>query len=253
MTRGGWRYHSSQNQSGGTTGLAGGAVSHQPQIAARLHAGSAVGFSARVARQRAGGGGECGVEIKKARNNPRLEVAICKLFYRIRRNDFHADERLLGHGPIAGMRGRGADFFQHFVALDELAERGVLAVKKTRVAVADEKLRAGGIRTLRTRHREHAANVWLVIELRLDLVTGTAGAPEVLLGIVLRVRVAALNHKTLDDTVKTGAVVETFFREVGEIFDVAGCNVRPEFENHFAGAGSKNSNFAHKFILVLVG
>ena len=44
------------------------------------------------------------------------------------------------------MRGRGGDFFQHVVAFDQFAERGVLLVEKARVAVADEKLAAGGIR-----------------------------------------------------------------------------------------------------------
>ena len=147
------------------------------------------------------------------------------------------------------MNGRGRDFFQHVVALDELAERGVLAVEKARVAVADEKLRAGGIRILRARHREDAARVRLVIELRLDLMPRPARAPRAFLARIFRQRITALNHKTLDDAMKTSAVVKTFLREVSEIFDVARRNVRPEFENHFARTGGKDSNFAHINIL----
>ena len=47
------------------------------------------------------------------------------------------------------------------------------------------------------------------------------------------------------DAVKRRAVVETLFRQLLEILDVSGCNVRPEFEGHFAGTGGKNGNFAH--------
>ena len=145
------------------------------------------------------------------------------------------------------MRGGGGNFFQNVVALDELAERGVLAVEKARIAMADEKLGAGGIGIIRARHREDAANVGLVVEFRLDLVAGAAGAPQILFGIVFRVGVAPLNHEILDDAMKAGAVVKALPGELLEIFDVAGRNIRPEFDNHFACAGVKNGNFAHKF------
>ena len=68
--------------------------------------------------------------------------------------------------------------------------------------MADEKLAAGGIGIIRTRHGNHAAHVGLVIELGLDLVAGTAGAPHRFLACVLGERIAALDHEALDDAVK---------------------------------------------------
>ena len=47
------------------------------------------------------------------------------------------------------MRGRGGDFFENVVAFDQFAKRGVFMVEEGRVAVADKKLWAGGIRVLR--------------------------------------------------------------------------------------------------------
>jgi hypothetical protein len=152
------------------------------------------------------------------------------------------------------MRGRGGDLFQHVVTPDELAKRGVLPVKKARVAVADEELAAGGIRILRASHREDAADMGFVVELGLDLVAGAASTPGLLLAGVLGQRIATLDHEALDNAVETSAVVKALERQLLEILDVAGRDVWPEFKDHFAGTGGKNGNFTHKlFGLELFG
>src|SRR5690348_6268308 len=86
----------------------------------------------------------------------------------------------------------------------------------------------------------------LVVELGFDLVAGSAGAPKTLLGIVLGVRIAALDHEILDDAMETSAVIKALFGEFFEILHVARRDVRPEFENHITGAGIENGNFAHE-------
>src|SRR5581483_6286705 len=118
-------------------------------------------------------------------------------------NDLDADDALAFIGPIRRVRGRGGNFLEHIVTIDQLAKRGVLMIEETGVTVADEKLAAGGIRIGGARHGENAANVRAVIELRLDRVTGSTGAPAVLGGRVLRERIATLDHETLDYPMKT--------------------------------------------------
>jgi hypothetical protein len=168
-----------------------------------------------------------------------------KLLHQIRRDDLDAGQRHLGDGPVARMRGCGGDLFQHVVTLDELAKRGVLPVKKARVAMANEELTAGGIRILRAGHREDAADMGFVVKLGLDLVAGTASAPSLLLAGVLGQRITTLDHETLDDAMETSAVVKALERQFLEIFDMAGRDVRPEFKDHFAGSSGKNGNFTH--------
>jgi hypothetical protein len=146
------------------------------------------------------------------------------------------------------MSRRGRDFFEHVVAFDQFAEGGVLMVQLSRIAVADEKLASGGIGILGTGHGDHAANVGMVVEFRGDFVAGIAGAPHGFLRRIFGEGIAALDHEAFDDAVETGSIVKTFFREVGEIFDVTGRDIRPKFENHFADIGGKNCNFAHKII-----
>ena len=82
-----------------------------------------------------------------------------KSLHRVARNDFDADDVHALVGAVLRMRGRGADFFQNVVTFDQLAKRGVLMIEKGRGAMADEKLAAGGIGIVRTRHGNDAANV----------------------------------------------------------------------------------------------
>jgi len=63
-----------------------------------------------------------------------------RLFHRIARDDFDADDAHAFVRTILRMRRRRGDLFQHVVAFDQFAERGVLMVEKARVAMADEKL-----------------------------------------------------------------------------------------------------------------
>ena len=91
-----------------------------------------------------------------------------------------------------------------------------------------------------------------VVELGLDLVAGTAGAPGSLLGRVLGQRIAALDHEILDDPVKAGAVVESLLRERLEILDRLRGDVRPKLNDHFAFGGLDDGDFLriHRAFLV---
>ena len=166
-----------------------------------------------------------------------------KSFHRVTRNDFDADDAHAFVGAVLWMRGRGADFFQNVVAFDQLAERGVLMVEERRVAMTDEKLAAGGIGIVRAGHGNDAAHVRAVIELGLDLVTRPARAPQVFLARVLGQRVAALNHETFDDPVKTSAVIKAFLGEGFEILDGLGRDLGPEFDDHFTFGGVDDGDF----------
>ena len=117
----------------------------------------------------------------------------------ISRHDFDAFYAHALIGPILGMRGGGGNLLQHVIALDQFAKSGVLMVEETGSAVADEKLAAGRVGTLRAGHRDDAARVRAVIELGLDIVAGIAHAPLGFFGRVLGVGVAALDHEVLDD------------------------------------------------------
>ncbi len=85
-----------------------------------------------------------------------------------------------------------------------------------------------------------------VIELGLDGVARPARAPHVFLAWVLGQRVAALNHKAFDDAVKAGAVVKALVGQLLEILDGLGCDLGPQFDDHFAFGGGDVGNFAHK-------
>src|SRR5712692_1922743 len=108
---------------------------------------------------------------------------------------------------------------EHVVASDQLAEGGVLTVEKLRVSQADEKLAARGVRVLRAGHGDGAAAMRAFAELGLDRVAGPSGAPAGIGLWIARQRVPALDHETLHNAVKGGAIVEAFFGEGLEIFD----------------------------------
>ena len=122
--------------------------------------------------------------------------------------------------------------FQNVVTLDQLAERGVLTVQKLSVAVAEEKLAAGGIGMGRARHGNDAADVGLVIELGLNLVARSAGPRHPALAFA-GVGAAALDHEPFDDAMESGPIVEFFASEFLEIFDCFRCDIWPEGEGHF--------------------
>src|SRR5580698_3824988 len=92
-----------------------------------------------------------------------------------------------------------------------------------------------------------------VIEFRLDLVAGVARAPGMLFGGVLGQRIAALDHKILDDPVERGAVVKSLVGQRLEILDSFRGDICPQFNDHFAHVGFDDGNFvrAHIFLSIL--
>jgi len=165
------------------------------------------------------------------------------LFYGFRRNDRDAFDDLLRVGAVRLMGGRGGDFFQNVITLDQFAERSVLMVEKTRVAVANEKLAAGGIRIAAPRHRNNPAHVRMIIKLGVDHVTGAASAPAIFGAGVLGEWIAALNHEAFDDAMEQGAVIKTLPGELLEIFDGFGRGVGPELDDHFARTRFNDGDF----------
>src|SRR6185369_6598152 len=101
------------------------------------------------------------------------------------------------------------NFFQRVVAFDQLAERGVLVVEAGSRGVADEELAAGGIRIARPSHRDDAPLVFAGVELGVDRIARAALAVGRFLRGILRVRLAALDHETVDDAMERGAVIKT--------------------------------------------
>ena len=86
----------------------------------------------------------------------------------------------------------------------------------------------------------------LRVELRFDLVAGTAGPGHA--GLALAgVGAAALNHEALDDAVKRGAVVEFLVREFLEVFDGFWSDVGPEGDRHFTVGSLEDGVFRRRF------
>src|SRR5439155_7571327 len=115
--------------------------------------------------------------------------------------------------------GRVANCAEHFVALNERAKGGVFAVEKFRLRKTDEELAPGRIGIIRASHRDNSAHVRPAAEFGLDLVARTAGAPVARHLRVFGQRIAPLNHKVFDDTVKRRAVVKALTCEFLEILD----------------------------------
>ena len=125
-----------------------------------------------------------------------------------------------------GQRTIGRTFFDrgdlvHDIhTLDDLAERGILAIEPRVIRVADEELAARGIRVAGTGHRDGSAHVRSLVvhavraEFALDVVAGAAGpgakgAP-------------ALDHEALDDAMEGQSVIEAFLHELLEILGADG-------------------------------
>src|SRR5262245_51898041 len=82
-----------------------------------------------------------------------------------------------------------------------------------------------------------------LIELGLDLISWITCPPEMLRGRVLRVRIASLDHETLDDAMKCGAVVKTLAGKLLEVFNSFGSYLRPEADDHFSLGCFDNGDF----------
>ena len=137
------------------------------------------------------------------------------------------------------------NFLQDLIAFNEFTKSRVLPIEEARISVADKELTAGGIRVLRTGHRDDAAIVVAIVELSIDAVAWPARAPAGFLGSVLRQRITSLNHKPFDHAMETRAVIKALFRQGLEVLNGLRGNVGPELDDHFSEAGSNDSNFAH--------
>src|SRR5262249_16706717 len=79
-------------------------------------------------------------------------------------------------------------------------------------------LTVAGIRGLRARHRDGAPAVRLVVELRLELLAGAAGA--------CAMWAAGLRHEAVDDAMKRDAVIKALAHQFLDACDMAGREVR---------------------------
>src|SRR6185503_17826166 len=99
-------------------------------------------------------------------------------------------------------------------ARDDLAEHGVVVVEVWGGAVGDVELTARRIRMLAARHGHRAADVLLLVELRLDLIAGPAGA--VALGA------PTLHDEVGHDAMEAEPVVEALLGQRHEVLDRLG-------------------------------
>ena len=146
----------------------------------------------------------------------------------------------------AGNHGSIANFHQHILSLQHLAKSSVFPVQKPDlggIPQTNEELRTSGIGIATPSHRKHAAFVSFRIKFGLDFVPGISGSEASFVSLIFGERIAPLNHKVLDDTVKRSAVVEAFACEFLEIFDGLRSHIGPEFDRHLALAGFNHGDF----------
>src|SRR5262249_31391757 len=105
-------------------------------------------------------------------------------------------------------------------AIDDLAPDSVLAVEEGRVPEADEELAVGRVRALRPGHGAGAADMWLAVELGLEVLARAAGAGA---GWI-----AALRHEALDDAVERRTVVKAAAGKLLDAGDMVGGEVGAE-------------------------
>ena len=158
------------------------------------------------------------------------------------------DQLLVGAGlaevGVRGIRIRlGHDPVHDVHALHDLAERRVLVVEGRVVLEDDEELRRGRVGRRGAGHRDDAALVGRLVELRLQrdripLRVRLAGvSPDEGVLRVLRQRIAALQDEAGDDAVEERAVVEARRREVDEVLHVIRGAVEEEADRHVAALG----------------
>lgn len=146
----------------------------------------------------------------------------------------------------ATLRRNRGNTLEDVVSFDQLTKSGVLAVEELRIAVTKKELAAGRIRMSGARHRDHAANVRLGIELGLDLVTRITGARHSAFAFA-GVGATALDHETFDDAMERGAIIKFLAREFLEVLDRFGRDVRPEGERHFTVGSLDDGVFRRRF------
>jgi len=89
--------------------------------------------------------------------------------------------------------------------------------------------------------------VFAIAKLGINLIAGIAGAPTVFLARIFGERIAALNHEALHNAMKTGAVIKGVIRQLLEILNRLGRNIRPELNHHLAPGGANHGNFLVRF------
>src|SRR5215469_5793650 len=127
------------------------------------------------------------------------------------------------------------DLVDHVHARHDLAEHGVLAVEEIRGRERDVELAACRIGIAGPRHRHGAAHVGLLVELRLDLVAGTAGAGAV--------GIPALDDEARLHPVEGETVVEALLRQRDEVLYRLGRVVGEELDDDLAAVGHRDDRF----------
>src|SRR3989344_1973752 len=104
-------------------------------------------------------------------------------------------------------------------AVGDAAEDRVLRIEERIIRGIQEKLAAVGVRP-GIRHRYGSLFILIIFMYLVgELIPRSARSPPRDSGVVFGERVPALDHESLDDTVKFRPIIETFFRELHEIRD----------------------------------
>ena len=83
----------------------------------------------------------------------------------------------------------------------------------------------------------------MIVELGLDVVTGSALPVAVLFCRIFRIRIAALDHEFFDDPVENRAVVKSLARQFLEILDRLWRGISPKLHHHIAFARLYHGHF----------
>ncbi len=138
--------------------------------------------------------------------------------------DGHLCDRGIGifNRSVLGFCREGRNFVYRIerLVIHDLAVGCILTVQVGVLSSADEKLRSSGIWIIRSGRRQNAQFVRHVVELGVDLVSGSAGA--------LSVGATALDHEGLDDPVKNQIIVVADFGQGNKVFHVPRSLVRKE-------------------------
>src|SRR4051812_40824774 len=119
-------------------------------------------------------------------------------------------------------------------AFGDLAPHRVLIVEERGIVEADEELAVAGIGTGGARHRGGAADMRLLVELRLQLLAGAAGAGAL--------RTAGLGHKTLEYAMEHDAVVKALTDQFLDPGDMAGGKVGTHLDGHGSLGGFEDQS-----------
>jgi hypothetical protein len=154
-----------------------------------------------------------------------------------------------GHGGVPNPA-------EHVIAPDEPAKGGVFAIQESGIRQANEELASGRIGVLRPGHGNNATLMLPVIELGLNRMSGTPGAPVIFATGIFGQGIAALNHEPLYNPVKCCPVIVSLLGKRFEILNGLWGDFRPELKDHFPSAGFQDREVfcrcAHKQSYALV-